>query len=180
MQVDVETVLGLHLKRGLHTGLGEGGLRGVRTDGAAHVLADLRKAGLRVVVLLGVVVAGYPPRGVVAGHGKLGVLFLDDEIVQVLAQGKFVAQSETFVVETETDFHIPLLGGLVKSHEQLVVVVADGLGLTPYGLPGLVEGAGLAAGQGEVALKVGLAAACGAGAAFGGVVFIGGGFELQS
>ena len=113
MDIDIEAIGGLHLQRGLHTGLGEGGLRGVRTDGTAHVLPDFRKAGLRVVVLLGVVVAGYPPGGVVAGHGKLGVLFLDDEIVQVLAQGKFVAQTETFVVETEPYFHIPLLGGLV-------------------------------------------------------------------
>ena len=94
----------------------------------------------------------------VACHGKLAVFLLDKEVVQFLLLREFITESDAVVIDTETDgylsgllnfFHAFLRGigrrthwfgnGLLQQYCQFVVVVTDILGLTPYGLPGLVE-----------------------------------------
>ena len=74
--------------------------------------ADFGEAGFHVVIFLGVVVAGNPPGGMVARHGKLCMLFLDDKIDQVLLYGKLIPQADALVVNTEPDVHLPVGLGL--------------------------------------------------------------------
>ena len=97
----------------------------------------------------------------VAGHGKLGMLLLDDEVVQLLLLGELVAEADAVVIDAETDDNgtrvrnqgeagfvavahvLGFVGGLPERGGQLVVVVADGGCLAPDGAPRLVELAGL-------------------------------------
>ncbi len=75
----------------------------------------------------------------VAGHCKLGVFLLDDEIREHTFFGKFVAESDAVVIHAETQIHLAVATRLVKFHKQLVVIVADIAVLAPHRLPGLVE-----------------------------------------
>ena len=68
--------------------------------------ADFGETGLHVVVLLRVVVAGNPPGSVVARHGKLRVLCLHDEIVEILLLWELVAETDAVVVDTEAEIHV--------------------------------------------------------------------------
>ena len=63
---------------------------------------------------MGVVIAGNPKRLVVAGHGELRMLLLDDKIVQVLLKRKLVTEAQPVVEQAETDQDIPLLCLLVE------------------------------------------------------------------
>ena len=85
---------------------------GNEKDTSGMLLADFRKTALGPVIFLGVVVAGNPPRGVVAGHGKLGLLLLDDEVDQVGLARELVAQPHAIVIDTETEVHQTARGGL--------------------------------------------------------------------
>jgi len=80
----------------------------------------------------------------VAGHGELRMLLLDDKIVQVLLKRKLVTESQPVVEQAETDQDIPLLSLLVERDGQFIVMIADLFFLAPDGLPGLVECAGFA------------------------------------
>lgn len=62
---------------------------------------------LPVFVLLGVVVAWDPEGRQVLGHGELGQLLPDDEVLETLLCGEFVAESQAVVVETEPDARFP-------------------------------------------------------------------------
>ena len=117
VDVEIETVVGLHLDSRLHARFRERGPRPAAVL-MAHIpqTADLRQFRLRVVVLLRVVVAGNPPRGVVAGHRELGQFLLDPEADQRIVDvsrvqlggqqvRKFVAEAQAVVVETEADLH---------------------------------------------------------------------------
>ena len=94
----------------------------------------------------------------VASHGKLRMFFFNEEIVQFLLLRELIAQSDTVIIHTEADDDramtlierpAPLFGILgshlavsilvVQGHGQLVVMVTDVAGLTPNGLPSLVE-----------------------------------------
>ena len=147
VDVDVEAVVGLHLERGLHAAGAEEGLGAVAHHLLLEVLADFGEAAFAVLIFLGVVVAGNPPAEVVAGHRELGELLLDHEIGQGLAGGELVAEAETVVEEAEAHVHELVAVGLAQFHEQFVVVVAYLGLLSPHGLPHLVEGVGLGAGQ---------------------------------
>ena len=110
----------------------------------------------------------------VTSHGKLRHLLLNQEIVQVSLLGELITESDTLVVDTETDHHLTVLtdqgqssglsvttifrtfDGLVQGHSEFVVVVTDVFGLTPNGLPGLVEGRGLFLHNLELVHQVGL------------------------
>ena len=81
----------------------------------------------------------------IACHGKLGMLLLDDEIVQTFLLWKLIAQAHTIIIYTETDGDITLRSSLVQVYLHLVVMVADGSGLAPYRLPGFIESRCLAA-----------------------------------
>ena len=139
VQVDVEAIGGLQLEGGLHAGRREGSLRGVGRDGTLHQTADFGQLGLGVVVLLRVVVAGNPEGGVVAGHSKLSMFLLDNEVVELLLQGELIAESESVVEDAEADEYLAALGRLVESDSQFVVVVADFGHFAPYRAPRLVE-----------------------------------------
>ena len=96
----------------------------------------------------------------VTRHRELAVLLLNEEIVQVLLLGELIAEANTVVIDTETYHHLTIaLTGLQtgfacfgrhrltpllrQSRNILVIMVADGGRLTPYGTPGLIEGRGL-------------------------------------
>ena len=83
MDVDIQSVLGLHLQGCLYAGGREDSHGGVvPVHGIVETGADLRELALLRFLLLCVVVARQPPGGMVACHGKLGVLVLDDEVDQ--------------------------------------------------------------------------------------------------
>ena len=180
VDVDVQAVVGLHLQGGLDAAQGEALGRCVLEAHRLVPAPDLRQAGLRVVVLLGVVVAGNPPRRVVARHRELGELLPDLEVGQCVLQRELVAETEAVVIQAEThlhhgalavrvaqvagvvrvrDAHAPLrlardFGRLLQRHQKLVVVVPDGRLLAPDRLPGLVERVEGRVGEGETAVQV--------------------------
>ena len=91
----------------------------------------------------------------IACHRKLGMLFLDDEIVKAFLLRELIAQAHTIIIYTETDSDVTLGRCLVQVYLHLVVVVTDGSSLTPYWLPGLIEGRCLAAGLCETIHQTG-------------------------
>ena len=143
VEIDVESVVGFQLQGGLHAGGRKGRLREIVGDRPAHVSADLREARAGVVILLGVVVAGDPPGGMVPRHGELRALVGDDEVDQIGLYGEFVAESEPVVEEPEADGHPAVALRLAERDAEFVVVVADRGLLAPDGLPRLVERGGL-------------------------------------
>ena len=143
MDVDVKAVAGFHLERRLHARVGEHRRRRVALIRLAVLGYDGPDAGERrdlVFILLCVVVARNPVGRVVASHGKLRVLLLDDEVVELLLLRKLVAQSHAIVVHAEAYGDVSLGGRLTQVHGHLVVVVSDGGRFAPHRLPRLVEG----------------------------------------
>ena len=61
----------------------------------------------------------------VSGHRKLSMLFLDDEVVQVVLLREFIAESQTVVEKPEADHDVTLVVGLFKGYGQFVVMVPD-------------------------------------------------------
>ena len=139
VEVDPQTVVRVHLQRGLHTRRREYGLREVVLHGAFEQRPYFRQARARVVVLLRVVVARYPPCRVVARHRELRKLVHYDEVYEVTLLGKLVAESEAVVEEAETHHHVAVVLRLMKPYRHLVIAVAYLRLLAPYGLPRLVE-----------------------------------------
>ena len=109
----------------------------------------------------------------VASHRKLRTLFLDEEIVQVRLLRELITESDTIVIDTETDEYLATMltglesharGGfrrsraplLQQSRNILYIVIADVAGLAPDGLPRLVEGGGFLLDKGEVVHQVAL------------------------
>ena len=157
MDVDIKTVFALHLQGGLHASGRERGLRRVapnyRVLHPAPYLAEFRGLGR---ILLGVVVARYPPGGVVARHGELGVFLLDEEVVEGLLLGELIAQSHAVVINPEADDDVTVCGLLSQVHLQFVVVIANGGRFAPYGFPSLVKSGGLRVCHLETIHQVGL------------------------
>ena len=173
VNIDVESVVGLHLERRLHTGFREHCHRRVSpVDRIVETTAYLGESRLLRLLLLRVVVAGKPPCLVVARHGKLGFLLLDDEIIEFALLGELIAQPHAVVIDTEADDHVtrvhvestsaftrpgchltgfPLLA---ERDGQLVVVVADSCGFSPHRGPRLVECRLGSVGNPEVAHQV--------------------------
>ena len=143
VDVDIQAVVSAHLEGCLHSVHRIWSLRIVRVHCLRHLLCDLRETALGEVIFLSVIVTRHPPCCVVTGEGELCHLLLDHEVAEVLLIRELVAESETVVIETEADGHLLVGRGLHEVHEELVVVVADLCLLTPYGLPGLVEGSSL-------------------------------------
>ena len=81
----------------------------------------------------------------VTSKGELSQLLLDHEIAEVLLVWELITESETVIVETETESHLSVSRSLDEVHNKLVVVVADLSFLTPYRLPSLVESRSLCA-----------------------------------
>ena len=153
MQVHIQTVRRFHLKRSLHTGRGKALLGGVAQ---AHFLGDapdFRQPGLRIIVFLRIIVSADPPGRVVARHGKFRQLLPNLEVCQRIFLREFVTETESVVVQAETDAHdgSSLLG---ESHQQLIVVVPDFGFLAPDRLPGLILRVKRRIHQGESAGKV--------------------------
>ena len=142
MQIDVKTVVGLHLQRCLHTRFGELCLRRIVRDRCPEELAYLRETRCNGAVLLRVIVAGQPPSLVVTGKRKLCMLLLNKEVGIGLLR-KLVAQTHTIIVYTEAQVHQAACAVLLKGNKQLVIVVAYVLGLAPHGMPCLVKRARL-------------------------------------
>ena len=153
VDVYIQSPVGLHLKCRLDTHFGCHGLGGVVRARKGVFGAYPAKFALRVIVLLGVVVSGQPPGGVVPRHGKFRELIGHLEIREGVLHGEFVAEAQTVVVQAETDVHVHAVFP-AQLHQQLVVVVADLRLFAPYGLPGLVKGRCLRPFQLESLLQV--------------------------
>ena len=159
VDVDVQSVAALHLQRGLHAGVGEDGCGGVALvflAVASDDVLDARERSNLVFILLRVVVSWNPVCGMVSCHGKLCVLLLYHEVVELLLLRKFVAQSHSIVVYAEADSDVPLGLWLVEVHLHLVIVVAYGSRFSPYRAPRLVEACNLVACLLEAVHEVGL------------------------
>ena len=80
----------------------------------------------------------------VTREGELGALLLDDEVIQLTSLlWELIAQTDALVIYTEAEVHHTPRLLLDEIHQQLLVVIADGLILTPDRRPGLVKGRGL-------------------------------------
>ena len=109
MDIDVKTIVALHLQGSLYASRREDSHAGVApVDGFLHARTDFREFGLLCLLLLGVVVAGQPPRRVVAGHSELSMFLLDKKIVQLLLLRELVTEADAVVVDAETDGHLAL------------------------------------------------------------------------
>ena len=158
VDVDIQPVGGFHLQRRLHARRREHRHRRVApVHGLLHPPPDFRELRLLCLLLLSVVVAGQPPCRMIAGHGKLCQLLLDQEIVQFLLLRELIAQSDAVVIDAEADddravaliecpsalaricSHLVVFMLLVQDHRQFIVVVAYGGRLSPDGFPSLVE-----------------------------------------
>ena len=81
----------------------------------------------------------------IACHGKLCMFLLNHEIVKAFLLRELIAQAHTIIIYAKTDSDVTLGRCLIQVYLHLVIVVADGSSLTPYWLPGLIEGRCLAA-----------------------------------
>ena len=89
----------------------------------------------------------------VARHRELGQLLLDPEADERVFDRELVAESETVVIESETDQHdggflfggvvhaLHTADGLFQSHQHFVVMVADVRFFAPHGFPRLIKSA---------------------------------------
>ena len=168
VDIDVEAVVGLHLQSCLQAGVGKALPRPAAGEVRIVVqAAHLGEAALGVVELLCVVVAGDPPRRVVARHAELRQLVGEPEGDQRRACRELIAETEAVVVEAEADDHrrrlVDALAFMVEVevlHERyshLVVTVADAGLLAPDGVPHFVEAAGVHPRNTETACQVALA-----------------------
>ena len=154
VEVDIQAVVGAHLQRGLHGGGAGRRAGGVGLDSLFHLSADAGESRLLVFELLCVVVAGNPPSGVIARHGKFGQLVGHDEVGEFFLLGELIAETESVVEEAEADVHETIVLRLFETHEQFVVVVANATLLAQHGLPSLVEAVVFVAHQFETAEAV--------------------------
>ena len=139
MDIDIQSVVGLHLQSRLHSGRRKRSLGRVRRNSRRHQTADFGKAGLHIVILLGIIVTRYPESRMVSGHRELRHFFLDNEIFQILLLRKFVPETETFIVQTETDDHDAVCPCLSQGHGHLVAMISYGRFLAPDRLPNFVK-----------------------------------------
>ena len=139
VNVDIEAVIRLHLKGGLHTGHRERSLGGVAAEGLLIVGPDFGKTALGVLIFLGVVVRRNPDSLVVSGHCKFGKFILDAEICHASLLREFVAEAESVIEKSEADGHPSAGCCLQKIDGQFVVIIAYFGFLAPYRSPGLVE-----------------------------------------
>ena len=141
VDVEVEPLRRLQLESGLDAGGRESLLRSTAAaPGSFRSATDLTKTTLGRAEFLGIVVTRYPPGGVIAGHRKFGQLFFDVEIRQGVFHREFIAESETVVIQAETDLHHPV-ALVLERHERFVVMVPDAVLLSPDRMPDLIKGA---------------------------------------
>ena len=111
MDIDIETILGLHLERGLNTGIREDGGRRIALVSFAVLRNNWTNTGQwsnLIFILLSIVIARNPVSGMIACHGKLGMLLLNDEIVQAFLLRELIAQTHTIIIYTEADGDVTL------------------------------------------------------------------------
>ena len=110
--------------------------------GGVHCTQPARGVG----VLVGVVIARYPERLVVAGQVELRQLVLHRKIGQLGLRRHLVAKAHAVGKHPKYDIEpAPRRGRLLQMHRQLLVVVADAFHLAPHRLPAFVHVLGFAA-----------------------------------
>ena len=134
VDVDIKAVVSLQLERSLHSGRGEGFVRPVGLLRLGHPRFDLAEPGLLGDVLLGVVIAGDPPDGVVCSEFKFGEFFFYCSLSRL---GEFIPEAHAVVVGSE-----PYDEAFSEVDFELVVEIPYFTGLAPNGLPGFVFGTG--------------------------------------
>ena len=91
----------------------------------------------------------------VARHGKLSLLFLDDEICEHSFLRELIAEADAVVIDAEAYLHLAVVFGLVETDQQLIIVIANTAVLAPDRMPCLVEARRCDTGEGETAHEVG-------------------------
>ena len=104
-----------------------------------------------------IVVARNPKGGMVSGHGKLRMFFFHHEIGQILLLGKLITEAKTIIEQAETQNNETIILGLIERHLQLIVMIAYGRFLSPYGFPCFIKGGSARTNDTETCHKVGLA-----------------------
>ena len=91
----------------------------------------------------------------VACHDKLGVFFLNDEIVERFLLWELIAQTHTIIIYAEANDDVTVGRSLIQVYLHFVIIVANGSSLTPYRLPCLIKRRGLASCFGESVHQIG-------------------------
>ena len=139
MQVYVESVLTLHHKGCLHPALPYWGLRRVLRHCALHQSTNFTKLAGNGFILLRIIVARYPPCGVVACHSKLCVFLFYGKIGKILLCRKFVTEAESVVKHTETYLYFTFILWLRQRNTQFIIMVANATFLAPHWLPRFIK-----------------------------------------
>ena len=153
VDIDVKAAVSTHLERCLHTVHRVWSLRVISADGILHLSCNLRETALCEIVLLGIVITRYPPSCMITCECKLSHLLLDHEVAELALIWELVTESETIVIEAETDSHLSVCRSLDEVYEKLVVMVADLCLLTPHWFPCLVKCRSLYAFEGESVIE---------------------------
>ena len=139
VQIDVDAIISLELERCLHTSWRENSLRSIvphhsvahtilgvvgatysntirlfPTSTSGDATTNVAQSSYLNRIFLSIVVASYPPSTVVACHCKLGLLLLDDEVVEVFLQWELITEAHAVVIDTETDCHVTVCALLIQ------------------------------------------------------------------
>ena len=76
----------------------------------------------------------------VACHGELAQFFFNNEVSKFLLLGELIAETNTLVIDSKAQVHLPMSGSLFQGHQEFVVVVKDLTFFPPYRFPCFLEG----------------------------------------
>ena len=140
MDIDVKTIITLHLQSCLNTSLREYCYRTVApVHSLLHTSTNLREFSLLSLLLLSIIVTRKPPCSMVACHSKLRTFLLDKEIDKIVLLRELIAEAYTIVIHTETDNDLTICSFLGQCLAQLIIIITNSGSLTPYRLPGLIK-----------------------------------------
>ena len=139
MQVYVKSVLTLHHKGCLHPTLPYRSLRWVLRHRALHQSTNFTKLAGNGFILLRVIVARYPPCGVVACHSKLCVFLFYGKVGKILLCREFVTETKSVVKHAETYLYFTFILWLRQRNTQFIIMVANATFLAPHWLPRFIK-----------------------------------------
>ena len=139
VNVNIQSVIGFHLKRCLHTCRRKQCLRSVAWNSSLHQSTDLRQSGFCVIVFLRIIVTCNPPCRMVSGHCKLTVFFFHGEIIEVLLDRKLVTEAYAIIINAKPNIHETAVRRLGKFDQHFIVMISNILIFSPYRLPCLIK-----------------------------------------
>ena len=147
MDIHPKTIICFEQHRCLHSG---GRERSGREIGFVRILLNgtyLTQFRARIFILLRIIISGDPICRNISGHSELRLLFLYDEVIEVLLLREDIAESQTVIIETELDLDIAVFSGLGKGNEHLMIAIVDASFLAPDRLPPTIMDKSFAAGH---------------------------------